>query len=301
MEMMKKITFSRQRHTILALFSFALALTCRAQTRTAPTIKKDAEPVHPGTICYAVASDYQQGTNKLEVLLPDRMEAGKKYPVIYVLPVNVGTSGPWGSGIAELQKLDVANRYGVIVVAPAFDLDPWYGDTPKPDDPSKPWIRQQGYVLDVVIPFVDREFPTLATRDGRHLLTFSKGGFGGFGLLLRNPNVFAKAAVYDCADPVPSETIFQTWGMANVYGTLANFDQNFNLLRLLKTEKVAKPLQGGPRRVVLMAGSLQYGGVETIHRALQDSKIPYAYIVLPGMGHSWNAGWLGLAVQALME
>jgi len=263
-------------------------------------IEKDATPVTPGTISYTVTSDYQQGPNKLEVLLPDKLEPGKKYPVLYTLPVNVGTSGNWGSAIVELKKLDVQNRYGVIVVAPAYDIDPWFGDTPKPEDPSKPWIRQQGYVLDVVIPFLDKEFPTLAEKSGRYLIGFSKSGFGAFGLILRNPGVFAKAAVYDCADPTPPEKIFLTWGMTLSYGPLANFDRNFNIVRLLKTEEVVKPLLGESRRITLMAGNLHYGGVEAIHQALQDSKIPYTYVVFPGMGHAWSAGWLGMAANSIL-
>jgi len=262
-------------------------------------IDKDPQPVHPGTVCYTVTSDYQKGPNKLEVLLPDKLEPGRKYSVLYVLPVNVGTDGNWGSGIVELQKLDVQNRYGVIVVAPAYDVEPWFGDMPKPSDPTQPWIRQQAYITDVVIPFIDKEYPT-ETEKGRYLITFSKGGFGGLGLLLRNPNLFYKSAVDDCADPIPSTVIFNTWGMVASYGTLANFDENFNLVRLLHTDSVQKAFTGSDRRVILIAGSFNYGGVNIVRQSLEDSKIPYAFMVFPGMGHSWNAGWLSPAVNAML-
>jgi len=277
------------------LYCFLFSDLTNADTK----IDKDPQPVHPGTVCYTVTSDYQKGPNKLEVLLPDKVEPGRKYPVLYVLPVNTGTDGTWGSGIVELQKLDVQNRYGVMVVAPAYDVEPWYGDMPKPSDASQPWIRQQGYITDVVIPFIDKEFPT-ETEKGRYLITFSKGGFGGLGLLLRNPNLFYKSAVDDCADPIPSSVIFNTWGMVASYGTLANFDENFNLVRLLHTEQVQKALAGNDRRVILLAGSLNYGGVNIIRQSLDDSKIAYAFMAFPGMGHSWNAGWLSPAVNALL-
>jgi hypothetical protein len=280
---------------LLGLVGFFFSNAAKAD----PTIDKDPQPVHPGTVCYTVTSDYQKGPNKLEVLLPDKVEPGRKYPVLYVLPVNTGTDGNWGSGLVELQKLDVQNRYGVIVVAPAYDVEPWYGDMPKPTDPSQPWIRQQAYITDVVIPFIDKEFPT-ETEKGRYLITFSKGGFGGLGLLLRNPGIFYKSAVDDCADPMPSTVIFNTWGIVASYGTLANFDENFNLLRLLHDDKVAKAFTGNDRRVILIAGSPSYGGVNMVRQGLDDSKIPYAYMVFPGMGHSWNAGWLSPAVNAML-
>jgi len=152
----------------------------------------------------------------------------------------------------------------------------------------------------VVIPFIDKQYPTLAEKNGRFLIGFSKSGFGAFGLILRNPDVFAKVAVFDCADPNPTEKIFDTWGMKMSYGTRENFDANFNLVTLLKTERVMKAMQGDTRRITLMAGSLAYGGVEAIHQQLKDGKIPYTYVVLPGMGHSWNSGWLGMAAHSIL-
>ena len=82
-----------------------------ASVQAAPTIEKDAQPVNPGTLCYTVTSDYQTGPNKLEVLLPDKVDPGKKYPVLYTLPVNVGATGNWGSAIVELQKMNVQNSF----------------------------------------------------------------------------------------------------------------------------------------------------------------------------------------------
>jgi hypothetical protein len=291
----KRSPLTRSKVAFLGLLGIFVSNVTNADTK----IDKDPQPVHPGTVCYTVTSDYQKGPNKLEVLLPAQIEPGRKYPVLYVLPVNTGTDGNWGSGLVELQKLDVQDRYGVIVVAPAYDVEPWYGDMPKPSDPSQPWIRQQAYITDVVIPFIDKEYPT-QTDKGRYLITFSKGGFGGLGLLLRNPNIFYKSAVDDCADPMPSTVIFNTWGIVASYGTLSNFDENFNLLRLLHDDKVAKAFTGNDRRVILIAGSPSYGGVNMVRQGLDDSKIPYAYMVFPGMGHSWNAGWLSPAVNALL-
>jgi len=291
----KRSPLTPSKIAFLGLLGLFVSNVTNADTK----IDKDPQPVHPGTVCYTVTSDYQKGPNKLEVLLPAQIEPGRKYPVLYVLPVNTGTDGNWGSGLVELQKLDVQDRYGVIVVAPAYDVEPWYGDMPKPSDPSQPWIRQQAYITDIVIPFIDKEYPT-QTDKGRYLITFSKGGFGGLGLLLRNPNIFYKSAVDDCADPMPSAVIFNTWGIVASYGTLSNFDENFNLLRLLHDDKVAKAFTGNDRRVILIAGSPSYGGVNMVRQGLDDSKIPYAYMVFPGMGHSWNAGWLSPAVNALL-
>ena len=138
------------------------------ETRITP----DAQSVNPGIRSYTVISAYQKSPNKLEVLLPDTYASDKKYPVVYLLPVNTGTSGQWGSGIVEAKKANLQNAFGLIFVAPAYDTQPWFGD-----NPIRPDIRQDSYLLDVVLPFIDKEFSTVPGARGRMLVGFSKSGW----------------------------------------------------------------------------------------------------------------------------
>jgi hypothetical protein len=287
--------------TVAALV-FAGAYGGSAQPSPAPapfTAERHAPSPKPGIVSFNVsAPGYQRGVNRLEVLCPDKMPPGKRFPVLIALPVNTGVDGNWGSPIGEMRKLNLHNLHQVICVVPAYDVEPWFGDMPAPPASGAPWIRQQAYITDVVLPLLDREFPTIAERSGRHLVGFSKSAFGALGLLLRNPGLFESAAIYDGADPLPKPDIYHSWGMSASYGPRENFDQNFELPALIARQK--QHFQGPARRITLLAGSLSYGGVETIHAALRDHKIAYSYLVFPGMGHSWNAGWLKLAAASLL-
>ena len=77
-------------------------------------------------------------------------------------------------------------------MAPTFSHLPWYAD-----HPTDPDIRQESYLLEVVIPFIEANYPARADRRGRLLLGFSKSGWGAYSLLLRHPDVFGKAAAWD--------------------------------------------------------------------------------------------------------
>lgn len=54
---------------------------------------------------HVLESEDQYGPNDLHVLVPDHLTPGKKYAVVYVLPVYPGPKPP-AAAIAEAQKLD---------------------------------------------------------------------------------------------------------------------------------------------------------------------------------------------------
>src|SRR5262249_48216670 len=145
-----------------------------------------------GFLNHTVECEFQKGPTEIKVLLPDRLEKDRKYPVVYVLPVEAGIESKFGNGLREVKKLDLHNKHGVIFVLPTFFHLPWYAD-----HPSDPAIRQESYFLKVVVPFVEKLYPARPEAKGRLLLGFSKSGWGAFTLLLRNPDTFGRAAAWD--------------------------------------------------------------------------------------------------------
>jgi S-formylglutathione hydrolase FrmB len=253
-------------------------------------IEKDPQPPNPGIPCWIVASDYQNGPTKLEVLAPDKLEPGRKYPVVIMLPVNTGTWGNWGSSIVEAKKLNLHNAFQAILVAPAFDTEPWGGD-----HPTNPKVRQQSYVLDAVLPFVQKEFP--ADPAQTHLIGFSKSGLGALSLFLRNPDKFAKVAVFDPFGRVDSQQIFNTWGLTASYGPRDNFDK-FDPF-LLVPQKKDQLKQG--RRVTLIAGGPgTRRGVDNLRDLLADNGCSFTYVLISDAGHDWRTGWLPVAFTSLL-
>lgn len=160
-----------------------------AQSETAVSeARKDAN----GFLIHEVRSAYQAGVTRIRVLLRDKIAPEKKLPIVFVLPVEAGTESRDGDGLTEVKKHGLHNAHKAVVVAPTFSHLPWYAD-----HPDKSELRQEAYFLRVVVPFVDKAYPVREEAAGRHLLGFSKSGWGAFILLLRNPGSFGRAAAWD--------------------------------------------------------------------------------------------------------
>ena len=276
---------------LLLLTACGFASSATPAGRTTPEItvegpRKDANDL----LVYTVTSPYQYGPNAVEVLLPDKLEKGRRYPVLYILPVNTGTRGRWGSGILEAKRLDLHNQHGLICVAPAFDRIPWYGD-----HPTDSRIRQESYLLKVVVPLVEKRHPAIAKPSGRLLVGFSKSGWGAFSLLLRHPEVFGRAAAWDA--PLAKDKP-NAWGMDRIFATQENFE-NYRITALL--DKRAGLLRKGPKRLVLLGyGNFKFH-VEQVHRRMLALGIGHHYDNRTKRKHDWRSGWLAGAVAALVR
>ena len=212
-----------------------------------------------------------------------------KYPVLFILPVEARDGNRYGNGLVELKKADLQNKHGVICVAPTFSHLPWYAD-----HPTDKTIRQEEYFLKVVVPFVDRQYPAIGRPEGRLLVGFSKSGWGAYTLLLRNPDVFGKAAAWDA--PLMKEKPNQ-FGMGPIFGSQDNF-KKYELISLFKQRA---DLLKKSKRLVLTG----YGGFrphhEQAHNLMQKLDIKCEYRDGPKRKHHWNSGWLPEAVALLMS
>lgn len=195
--------------SIPTLFLSALVTANDAGVTVGP-----AERDKHGFLVHTVKSPYQAGTTHIRVLLPDKLEKDKRYPVIFVLPVEAGMENRFGDGLVEIQRRDLHNKYQAIFVAPTFSHLPWYAD-----HPSKADIRQETYLLQVVLPFVEKTYPVIPGSRGRLLLGFSKSGWGAFSLLLRHSTLFGKAAAWDAPLMMLEPN---RYGMGDIFGTQAN-------------------------------------------------------------------------------
>ena len=52
-----------------------------------------------GILTHQVRSEYQLGVTKIRVLLPEKIDANAKLPVIYVLPVEANDENLFGDGL----------------------------------------------------------------------------------------------------------------------------------------------------------------------------------------------------------
>ena len=252
-----------------------------------PACISDARTDDDGFLVHSVRSEYQDRPTRIRVLLPGKPEEGRRYPVLYVLPVEAGDGGRYGDGLLEVKTLGLHEKFGLICVQPTFARLPWYAD-----HPTDPTVRQESYLLRVVVPFVERQYPALARPEGRLLLGFSKSGWGAFSLLLRHPDVFGKAAAWDA--PLAMDRPGK-YGSGEIFGS----DDNFRKYRVtdLLTERAGR-LGEGTRLAVL-----GYGNFREDHRAVHDLmgrlKIAHEYRDGPQRPHDWHSGWVAEAVAFL--
>ena len=252
--------------------------------------KVEGPTARGGILTYTVTSEYLKGPNAIEVLLPDRLEAGERRPVLTILPVERGTGGRWGSGIGEAKRTGVHNTFGLICVAPAFDSTPWYAD-----HPTDPTLRHESYLLKVVLPLIEARYGVLKAPEGRLLVGFSKSGWGAFSLLLRHPGIFGRAAAWDA--PMMEQTPTK-YGMAECFGTQANFER-YRISHLV--EKRAALLKQGPARLALLGYGNFRDQTEAMHRKMVALGIPHVYDNTTRRRHHWESGWFAGAVRRLME
>lgn len=261
----------------------------------APSVRAD-EPVtisaakkdDNGVLVHEVHSPYQAKTTQIRVLMPSTVEKGKAYPVVYVLPVEAGTESRYGDGLKEVQKLDLHNTLKAVFVAPTFTHLPWYAD-----HPTKPEIRQESHLLKVVVPFIDKTYPVKAEAGGRLLLGFSKSGWGAWSLLLRNSDVFGRAAAWDA--PLMMDKPGK-YGSGDIFGTADNFD-GYRVSKLLEAN--ADKLQKEKRLILLGYGNFR-AEHQQAHALLDKLKVAHEYRDEPDRKHDWHSGWVKEAAELLV-
>jgi hypothetical protein len=242
-----------------------------------------------GWFVHAVRSEYQSGETKIKVLVPDCLQSGKRYRVLYVLPVEAKEESRFGDGLQAVKSQDLHNRCAMICVAPTFSQLPWYAD-----HPTNPEIRQESYLLKVVVPAIEKHYPAAAGPDGRWLLGFSKSGWGAWSLLLRHPEVFGRAAAWDA--PL-TESAPVNFGSGPIFGTQENFER-YRVETLLRTQ--AARLGEKPRLVLSGYANFRLQHVR-IHEEMARWRIPHVYRDGPKREHRWDSGWVPEAVELLMK
>ena len=234
--------------------------------------------------------EYQDGPTEVRVLLPEKTAKGARHPVMYLLPVEPGPSSRYGDPVREAVVHGVANGYGVICVEPTFTEWPWYCD-----HATNPKVRQESHMLNVVLPFVEGNFPATAAPEGRLLLGFSKSGWGAFSLILRHPDVFGKAAAWDA--PMTRNEMKPEWGMSCAFGTEGNF-KRYQILRALKAS--AGRFTGAPRLFLMGHGNCKEC-LDATHEEMVRLGMAHEYRKGPRREHNWVSGWFPEAVDWLMR
>ena len=263
---------------------------------TALTAADTVAPDSDGFRVHQISSAYQTGETTVRVLLPDKLDASKKYRVLYVLPVVAAAERRLGDGLRQLRDLGLHNAHDLICVAPEFTAPPWFAD-----HDGDPGMRDESHLLKVVLPFVEATYPAIREADGRLLIGFSKSGWGALSLLLRHPQTFHKAAAWDTGirvDTGPIDEADRTQRIARIFGSRENFDE-YRISSLLRGK--GSGLGPEARLFYYSNGGVRAEGGAQIHRLMLELGIPHRYLYEPKRPHRWDSGWIPQAVEFLVD
>jgi Tryptophan-rich Synechocystis species C-terminal domain/Putative esterase len=228
----------------------------------------------------------------VRVLTPQEPSTDYPHSFLYALPVEPGLTQPtFGSGLDELESLDVEDQYNATIIEPIFPIDSWYADNP--NDPS---IDYETFMATYLPEWVDSHFSTTGTEQNL-LVGFSKSGYGAVDLLLKHPSVFAAAAAFDF--PADMATYDQAGSSsADDYGTEANFENNYQLTGSF-INSLKAPFTTEDR--LLISEGPDYGTQVADFDALLTSQgvMHTLSTAQTNDAHSWSGGWLSGAVAGL--
>ena len=250
----------------------------------ATVVLSAAENVH------RLHSPHQAGETIVRVFVPDNPSTPTPPRLLLVLPVEAGTESKWGDPAAEVRRIDLANRHHLVVAIPTFSALPWYADHPTDER-----LQQESYLLRDVLPLMDRHHSTDSSAGQTLVVGFSKSGWGAWSLLLRHPEVFARAAAWDA--PLMQRKP-DKYGMGPIFGNQANFDR-YLVSDLVRRQ--AKMLR--QRERLVLAGYFESFRAHHVamHELLTQLDVPHAYRDGPKRDHHWESGWLDEAVDLLLS
>jgi S-formylglutathione hydrolase FrmB len=246
-----------------------------------------------GVATYAVtSSDNGYGTQVLRVLAPSKPDPGVPHNFLYVLPVDAGTTSPYGDGLETLRALDAQDRYNLTIVEPSFEFSPWYAD-----NPNDAKLDYETFMTNNLVPWVAKHLATTG-HEQNWLIGFSKSGLGAQDLILRHPDLFTLAASWD----FPADmTSYDQYGSssADCYGTEQNFQDNYRL---------TPAFVNAHKTPFVHHNRLWIGGYSAFKSAVSDydalltsDGIAHMTEKPQAAAHSWGSGWVPLALAALRQ
>ncbi|WP_205698256.1 alpha/beta hydrolase-fold protein [Conexibacter sp. SYSU D00693] len=240
------------------------------------------------------------GPHRVRITLPTGYAANPtvRYPVLYLLHGGAGgNAAQWTSGGGAVEAI-TANR-PVITVMPDGGKVGWYTNWVNQSQGAQAWAD---FHLTQLIPWVDANLRTVASKAGRAIAGLSMGGFGAVRYAQDRPDLFTYVASFsgavDLGDSGTRTVVTEQAAQNgfNAYGPFGNpfwpFDGTWNALNPLGR---AARLQGVG--VALYAGSgihdadvlegTMAAAASRMHGALDAAGVPHVF---------WNYGRPGPSV-----
>ena len=162
-------------------------------------------------INYIRSKALENQTREVRVYTPPGYDANgsTKYPVLYLLHGNNDTAAGWTEVGRANEILD--NLIAQKKALPMIIVMPWGHATPYGEAQGNNTALFEKYLLDDLIPAIDKTYRTLADREHRALVGLSMGGGQTLAIGLTHLETFSALGAYSAAVPADFETRFKAF------------------------------------------------------------------------------------------
>lgn len=224
----------------------------------------------------------------IAVLPPNyETETKTRFPVLYLLH---GLTGHYDNWTSRTKLTEYAMKYHFIIITPEGN-DGWYTDSA-----TVPTEKYESYIIQELLPDVQKRYRTIEAREGRAIAGLSMGGYGSLKFGIKYPDKFAFAGSMSGALSVVRLTeatlnnpalnfvrpsVMQAYGKDDSPVRPAN--DIYKLIKEMPAEQISKLpflyLDCG-------TGDFLIGDNTEMAKLLVEKKVPHEYRQLPGI-HNW--------------
>jgi S-formylglutathione hydrolase FrmB len=244
-----------------------------------------------------VASKLMGREMPYRIILPTtyKQSTNERYPVVYLLHGLMGHFNNW----TDKTRIGLgSNARNFIIVTPEGE-DGWYTDSA-----SKASDKYESYIIQELIPEIDKKFRTLPDRQHRAIAGLSMGGFGALKFGLKYPELFSFAGSFSGAIGAATITEKEFPGaigktIASIFGPVGSSTRSANdpfaIIRTASPEKIKTfPY------IYLDCGTedFLFQNNREFVALLLEKKVPHEFRELPG-AHDWT--YWGAQVEEFLE
>ena len=240
---------------------------------------------------------------KTAITTPSSYRADKQnYPVLYLLHGGSGSFSDWHQKVTEPGLVEqMAEEYNLIIVTPSVGPASYYYDSPMLDS-----VRYETYIINELIPHIDKSYRTFARKESRAITGLSMGGHGAMLLSAKHPELFIAAGSMS--------------GVMNIDTRLWKVQDDFRKVRqegqrvMLGADLNYEGPSFNPFTAVGLIDKMKANGLAIIfdcgvddflietnrqmHQLLLENGTPHEYIERPG-AHTWAYWTEALPVHLL--
>ena len=199
-------------------------------------------------------------------------KSNKKFPVVYLLHGYSGNYATWVNSFKDLANQ--VDQYNYIVIGVDGNYSSWYFDSP-----IDATFRYETYIVDELVPFIDKKYKTKANREGRAISGLSMGGHGALYLSFKHQDVFGAAG--SMSGGVDIRPFPENWDIKKRLGSITDFPENWekntvtNMLDKVENNNLKLIIDCGVDDFFIDVN-------RTLHQKMVALKINHDYIERPG-------------------